>query len=238
MILQERQKSILETTIRKHIRTAKPIASQELLDELMFTVSPATIRNELQKLDELGYLEQPHASAGRIPTDKGYRFFVDHVEHITPSKQQQQRIDDIFDVETREEFIKACSRTISHITKTFTIVGINEHTLMVDTGLSELFDEPEFQDLACVKSFGRLIDFFGKDLPSFIKAYENNDETVFIGRENPVKQAQAYTMMISSWTHSSGFNGYITIVGPKRMDYEKNLSLMRYIENSYDGSNE
>ena len=76
-MLEERQKSILEAVIQEHIRTARPVASRELLEKFQFGISPATVRSDMLKLDDMGYLRQPHTSAGRIPTDKGYRFFLD-----------------------------------------------------------------------------------------------------------------------------------------------------------------
>ena len=78
-MLTERQKIILTAAVENYISTAYPVASHALCKEHMLDVSPATIRNELLELDSLGYLEQPHTSAGRVPTDKGYRFFVEHL---------------------------------------------------------------------------------------------------------------------------------------------------------------
>ena len=79
MNLTLRQADILDSVISEYIRLAEPISSQHLEKRYDFGVSPATIRNELQALSEKGYLAQPHTSAGRMPTDKGYRFFVDGV---------------------------------------------------------------------------------------------------------------------------------------------------------------
>ena len=78
-MLKERQKSILNAAIREYIHTARPVASRDLVRKFQLGVSPATVRNEMLSLNELGYLEQPHTSAGRIPTDQGYRFFVDNL---------------------------------------------------------------------------------------------------------------------------------------------------------------
>lgn len=74
--LSERQKTLLLLIIRDHIESAQPIGSQRLVDDYHLKLSPATIRNEMSALTEMGYLRQPHTSAGRVPTEEGYRYFV------------------------------------------------------------------------------------------------------------------------------------------------------------------
>src|SRR4030042_6643044 len=90
--LTERQEKILDIALREYVATAQPVSSQELLKKHDFGVSPATIRNEMQKLTDKGYLLQPHTSAGRIPTDKGYRFFVNKLtgDNDTPAGCKEQ----------------------------------------------------------------------------------------------------------------------------------------------------
>ena len=79
--LTERQKTILMLVIRDYIETAQPVSSNALVHRYHLDLSSATIRNELAVLDEMGYLRQPHTSAGRVPTDDGYRFFVGQMMH-------------------------------------------------------------------------------------------------------------------------------------------------------------
>jgi len=234
-MLKERQKIILEAVIRGYIRTAKPIASADLLDELEFDISPATVRSEMLKLDDLGYLEQPHTSAGRVPTDRGYRFFVDHaMDETVLDKSERKKIHELFDHDTIEEFTRECSRTISHLTHAFTAIGIDED-MFTDRGFTEILDEPEFQDISHIKQFGKLIDLLDQDLQPFL---EDEEEKILIGAENPMKEARPYTMMITHWSHPKGFNGFLALVGPKRMDYQKNISLIRYFNSFYDESDE
>src|SRR5512143_3251538 len=74
--LSERQKLILALVIRDYIDTAQPVGSIRLVEHYRLDVSSATVRNEMMALTEMGYLRQPHTSAGRVPTEEGYRFFV------------------------------------------------------------------------------------------------------------------------------------------------------------------
>lgn len=230
-MLKERQKIILEAVIRGYIRTAKPIASADLAGELDFDVSPATVRSEMLKLDELGFLEQPHTSAGRVPTDKGYRFFVDHAMDGTAlDRSERNTIRELFAHDTMEDFTRECSRTISHLTRAFTAIGIDDDVFS-DRGFTEILDEPEFQDVSHIKQFGKLIDLLDDDMQSFL---EDEEEKILIGAENPMKEARPYTMMITHWSHPKGFNGFLALVGPRRMDYQKNISLIRFINTFYD----
>jgi heat-inducible transcriptional repressor len=78
-MLSERQKMILSAIVDDYIRSAEPVGSRSISKRGDVAFSPATIRNEMSDLEELGYLEQPHTSAGRIPSEKGYRYYVDHL---------------------------------------------------------------------------------------------------------------------------------------------------------------
>lgn len=234
-MLKERQQIILEAIIREYIQSAKPISSAEILEDLDLNISPATVRSEMLKLDELGFLEQPHTSAGRVPTDRGYRFFVDHaLDDVLLDRSERNRIRELFAHDTPDVFARECSRTIAHITRTFTAIGIDDD-MLTDRGFTEILDEPEFQDIKDVKQFGRLIDLLDEDMQSLV---EDDEEKILIGGENPMKEARPYTMMITHWTHPKGFKGFIALVGPRRMDYQKNISLIRYINSLYDESNE
>lgn len=234
-MLKERQQIILEAIIREYIQSAKPISSAEILEDLDLNISPATVRSEMLKLDELGFLEQPHTSAGRVPTDRGYRFFVDHaLDDVLLDRSERNRIRELFSHDTPDVFVRECSRTIAHITRTFTAIGIDDD-MLTDRGFTEILDEPEFQDIKDVKQFGRLIDLLDEDMQSLV---EDDEEKILIGGENPMKEARPYTMMITHWTHPKGFKGFIALVGPRRMDYQKNISLIRYINSLYDESNE
>jgi len=79
MTITARQKAILKAVVKEYVRSAKPVASQQLEDKYDFGIKPASIRIEMQKLTDEGFLNQPHTSAGRTPTDKGYRLFVNEL---------------------------------------------------------------------------------------------------------------------------------------------------------------
>ena len=99
MQFDERKQKILAAIVETYIKTGEPVASKTLAQLLDFSVSPATIRNEMAALFEMGYLEQPYTSAGRIPSHLGYRIYVDQLMHCQPlSEEEQREIDALFNV--------------------------------------------------------------------------------------------------------------------------------------------
>jgi heat-inducible transcriptional repressor len=89
MALDERQRQILESIIKDYVATAEPVGSRAVVRKHALNISAATVRNEMADLEEMGYLEQPHTSAGRIPSEKGFRYYVDYMmENENPSDEE------------------------------------------------------------------------------------------------------------------------------------------------------
>ena len=117
--LSERKKLILQAIVESHIRYGEPVGSKTLTENQQLTCSSATIRNEMAELEALGFLEQPHASAGRVPTELGYRFYVDtlaqkyrmtamEIEQI--NRTLRQRIGEL------DGILESASRLVSSLT--------------------------------------------------------------------------------------------------------------------------
>src|SRR5665647_120268 len=110
VLMNPRQEKILATVIEEYTQTAIPVGSQVLATKYKFKVSTATIRNDMTALEEDGYLYQPHISAGRIPTDKGYRYFVEEMmKDKVLSKDEQHKL--------QREFLKLKAQN-TRLTKT------------------------------------------------------------------------------------------------------------------------
>mgnify|MGYP003394053244 CR=1 FL=1 len=238
MELRERQRAILGAVVREYVVTARPVTSQAIgVRERGLGVGGATIRNEMLALDELGYLEQLYTSSGRVPTDKGYRFFVDHLlDDSEVSNREQVKIRELFagseddEFSDRTGFVKEFSRTISQMTGAFAATGLFDDELFYDVGFSQILKEPEFQDGAYLESFGALVDLLGDMSGVLCREARNASEVaVFIGKENPLREGRGYAMILSSWQHPAGFGGFLTLIGPKRMDYQRVISLLRCI---------
>lgn len=231
-MLRERQKSILSAAIQEYVKTARPVASTELLRHFRLGISPATVRNEMQALDELGYLEQPHTSAGRVPTDKGYRFFRDSMPEGFLSESEEKLLEDLFhSVDEIEEFTKEFARALSQISGTFAAVGAFEEDVFYETGFGKIAEEPEFYEPARIQAFGRLADLLDDHIRELFAGDNrgHEEQEIYIGEENPLREAQAYSMVLSSWRHPRGFSGFFTAIGPKRADYKKYKAIIQTI---------
>lgn len=174
-MLDRRKASIMRAVVRDYVRTGHPVGSQVLRDRHRLKVSAATIRNEMMALEELGFLTQPHTSAGRIPTDRGYRWFVDNWPEsawpMLPAKQRAS-IDDLLGSSYRglDEALEETSHVLSDLAEATAVVvappsrknrlrrmellprddGKATLLLIADTGVVEqgLVDLPEGKDLA------------------------------------------------------------------------------------------
>jgi len=233
-MLQERQQSILDAVIREYIATARPIASHDLARVLDIGVSPATIRSEFLKMDEQGYLEQPHTSAGRIPTDRGYRFFVDHLlADAELTGRESASLAEAFRVSGPEAFVKGLSRTVARISGTFAAAGLADDGVFYEAGFAELLDEPEFGDTMRARAFGRLADVMDEGIRGLLHDWDTEGENtrMFIGSENPWRPARDYTMTIACWEHARGFRGFVAMLGPTRTNYKKHKAVAQRIKN-------
>ncbi len=92
--LNDRKFQILKSVVERYIKTGEPVGSKVLCEELDFSVSPATVRNDMALLENLGYLEQPHTSAGRVPSYRGYRFYISHLMQKIPLLEEEKQVID------------------------------------------------------------------------------------------------------------------------------------------------
>ncbi len=230
-LLGERQCVVLNAVVARHIRTARPVSSADIAAELDLDISPATVRSDMLQLDETGYLDQPHTSAGRVPTDRGYRFFVDHMNEAYPLEARERAlIDRVFASRETDEFIHELPQAVARVAKTFVTAGFfNDHRSYA-AGFEEMFDEPEFDDTEYVRTFGRLADRLDNGLGAMIRALDRDldDEImrIYIGDENPYHAARAYAMIATSWRRSDGERGYLVFIGPKRTNYPKHKAIV------------
>lgn len=117
--LGPRRAAILRAIVREFVRTGEAVGSKHIVDRARLEVSPATVRNEMALLEDLGYLAQPHTSAGRVPTDLGYRFVVDELgtPRALPGTQQRALEEEILDGQPSiEELLRRASEVVSRMT--------------------------------------------------------------------------------------------------------------------------
>ena len=200
--MNSRQQTILKTVIEEYVNLAEPVGSRFLSQKYDWGISAATIRNDLAKLVEEGYLEQPHTSAGRIPTDKGYRFFIQSLkEDISNEKRFSKIINSIFEsVNDEHRLFKEITRTLAELSDNMSIAGLLMEDEIFKAGISRLLRQPEFDE---INEFWRFADDFEK-LDQKIFEYgpeicETRKVQVFIGRENPLVENKELSLVISGY---------------------------------------
>lgn len=224
-MLSERQEGLLESVISEYIRIAQPIGSQYLEERYDFGVSPATIRNELQLLSERGYLTQPHTSSGRVPTDKGYRFFVDGVSKKEKLKESK-KWEEVFEKEVTDalEFSAQAARALANESSGLAAMYMERTSLFFKEGWEDMLQEPEFEEQDSIKSFARFLNDFEKNAATMPF---KEGVRVFIGKENPFSKVTDFSIMIAECAFPGQGRGKVALLGPKRMAYPKNIHLLR-----------
>jgi len=236
MELTTRQKDILETIVEQYIKTAEPVPSGELERKGDFGIRPAMLRIEMEKLEKAGYLSQPFVSAGRIPTDKAYRLFVNNLlirkEQRIGHKRSTEKIKQFTGAkEDRPKATQKLTRIISELTSSLVLSYLPEENLFFKEGWSQIIREPEFENSHVFESFVRMIDSWEKDI---IPEMDFSGEIkIFIGKENPSQKSQDFSAIAGNLLLPDKEKGVMAIFGPKRMEYDRNIDIINSIINIF-----
>lgn len=219
--MTERQSSILAEIVRLYADSAEPVSSRELVNS--FGLSSATIRAEMAALEDKGFITQPHVSAGRIPTDAGYRYFVNTLAAmpIVAERSMQtisKRVDSLKD--RTDGAIKMAAETLSDMTGNMAFATLSDAVYF--HGMGQLFSQPEFMDIAQVGQAARFLD----SMQEWLSSADLDKMQVYIGAENPIARNSGLTMIVNRFRSPYSDRSYIGIVGPTRQSYEKVLSLV------------
>lgn len=221
--MTERQKKLLAAIIEQYAEVAAPVGSTLL--SKAFNVSSATIRSEMAELEKLGFIAQPHTSAGRVPTDKGYRFYVNELssqETKEPGRADKALKARVASGGQPEQTIRNTVDTLVELTHNLGIATIGPQLYM--SGLSYLFGQPEFMHPDQVQQVARLLDNLE---PWLYEAAPNEPLSVYIGRENPIGRSAGASLIISRFRSPFSDSSYIGILGPTRQSYGDVMSLVR-----------
>ena len=238
MSLTLRQKSILSAIIREYIDSADPVGSKELIEKLKLKISGATIRNEMMALEKLGYIFQPHTSAGRIPTDLGYRYFI---ETLMPKRKMSEKEQKDLQLEflklkaKHRRLSKVVSKLLSEMSDGLALTGFaNEE--VTDSGMPKLLSQPEFSNLSEIQQLTTCLEKFEENPKKASKKLTGKELDIYIGKNNPLMKLDNCTTIVSSFKTKDNKKGFIMLIGPKRMKYAKNISLLKYITKLLSGA--
>jgi len=229
--MTERQIQILAAIIEQHAEIAAPIGS--VLLAKLFSVSSATIRSEMAQLEEMGFITQPHTSAGRIPTDAGYRFYVNMITEAHDN--ESDRLISANDRGTKaigarvanqanhaDRAIRSAVDSLVDLTHNLGIATIGDELYM--SGMGNLFAQPEFAHAGSAQAVARLLDNLE---PWLREAAPNEPLNVYIGAENPIGKSSGVSLIISRFRSPYSDRSYIGVLGSTRQSYARVMRLVR-----------
>ena len=248
MAISERKKKILAAVVDEYVRTAEPVGSKAIAATAGLGCSSATIRNELAELVSLGYLEQPHTSAGRVPTPMGYRMYVNELmerqklsleetEDLNRRMNQKlvQRLSSLFnsgftgitDEQITPLLINSTERAaddtmgITSVIAAFAIEVLTaaEAPTTFVSGENRLLNQPEFRDPEKAHKLMGYLSGGGYLLPPDAQMDRAGEVRVLIGPENVAEELKDSSVVIATYDAGDNTKGMIGVVGPTRMDY-------------------
>jgi heat-inducible transcriptional repressor len=223
--MTDRQQQILSAIIEQYAEVAYPVGSSLLAKA--FGVSSATIRAEMAELERLGFISQPYTSSGRVPTDHGYRFYVNNLKEDNPNategRGERALTSRVNSGGLPERTIRNAVETLVELTQNLGLATIGNQLYM--SGLSNLLGQPEFIHRAQVQQVASLLDNLE---PWLYEAAPNQPLSVYIGQENPIGRTAGCSLIISRFRSPYSDRSYIGILGPTRQSYRDVMTLVRH----------
>lgn len=230
---ESRRRAILAATINKYIQDATPVASEDIAQD--FELSPATIRNIFVELEEADYLRHPYTSGGRIPTDKGYRYYVDFLlSQMAVLEEEKERIAREYrkKINRLEDILDKTSELISIITN---YAGITSFLQWQDRffykGISLVLNQPEFQDYQKIRLLIKIIED-KQYLLNIINRDFSEKVKVYIGEELGCEEMEGCSLVVSSYCLKDKSLGRLAVLGPMRMEYKHTIPVLEYMSDA------
>ncbi|HEV3475436.1 MAG TPA: DeoR family transcriptional regulator [Actinomycetota bacterium] len=230
--IEGRKARVLRILVAEHIRTGEPVGSGALAARHKLGVSPATIRNDMASLEEEGYLSQPHTSAGRIPTDLGYRFYVDTLPRLPSLGERQERAIAEFFGEVPpdvDETLRMTASLLSRLTHYGAVAQPPGATHVFIGGVSNIASEETFERRDTAQ---RLLETLEEEAPVLRLLGTMSREggvAVRIGRENPVASMREAAIVVGSYRARRNIPGAVAVIGPLRMHYPEAISAVQAV---------
>ncbi len=235
MELSDRQKELLKAIVELHVKNGESVGSETVEKETNLGVSPATIRNEMVRLTEMGYLKQPHTSAGRVPTSMGFRVYVQELmkEKEMPVSAEVSMKQSIWQKRhTSNLVVKEAVRALAERLRMLSL-AINEDDEILFSGAYHILDFPEFEDIDVARFVLSLFDE-NPQLRSIIgRAVGPDPMHILFGEDLGIEHLSTCGFVFSRF-EGAGKGGIIGVIGPARMNFPVILPYVRYTSNLID----
>ena len=224
-MLTDRQQKILKLIVDNYITNAQAISSDALVEAL--AVSSATIRNDMHDMTMNGFLVQPHTSAGRVPSEKGWQYYVENFMN-TDHKLSKKEYTDLESIVVADEDVREKSKQIAKLLSSLAsnaVMVAYKPRDMYYTGLTNLFSQPEFNELQSVVHISQVIDHLDDVMMTIFDSIQ--DVGVAVGQENPF--SPECSVVIGSIDSEKNGKWIMGILGPMRMNYDYYFALLRTV---------
>ena len=224
MIEEQRITELLTRIVHEYIESAHPVGSLFLTEKHHLPFSSATMRNIMALLEAQGHLTQPHASAGRVPTQEGYRSYVNNLRPLAVQKRHKVALEKVAqDGDGQfDRRLKRLTKALASLTSEIAFFSIQGGAVYT-TGLATLCEKPEFEDRALVTHISDVLDSLDETLDRISPSIGDEPETLIGSREF----SDLCSLIVVRVRSQNGRAGLMGIIGPLRMHYARNIGLIR-----------
>jgi len=230
--LSERQNQILKDLIDEYIETAEPVGSETLEKKYSLSVSPATIRNEMVKLTQLGFLRQPHTSAGRVPTPVGFKYYIANLmdKKALSVAEEVAAKEAIWDFRFEfDRLIQEVTRALAQRTKALAVATTKDGDLY-SAGYANILEVPEFFDIDVTRSVLALLDESGQLQSILDKALGEDTIHILFGEDLEREFLQPCSLVFTHF-QAGPQSGALGVIGPSRLNYSRVIPVVEYFGN-------
>ncbi len=224
--MDERQEKLLTLVIEHYVATAEPVGSKFLVDKGNLDWSEATVRNELRALEEAGFLTHPHTSAGRIPTEQGYCYYIEKLDLAAAkaTKAVEKKLEmALGTLSDYEQARKNLAKALVEVADQTVLIAFSPDKVYY-TGLSNLFQKPDFAEMNVVADLSAVFDRCEEALEGFFPSV--TDLHCFVGTKHPF----GHLLSVFALRFGKNNESLLLMLGPQRMDYYKNWGLMKKVK--------
>lgn len=231
--LNDRQRQLLKAIVELYVKTGEPVGSEAIDKSFGLGVSPATIRNEMVSLSKIGFLKQPHTSAGRIPTSMGLRIYISELmrEKELPISAEVSIKESLWQERYRENrLLKTAAKALAYRCQMLAL-AINADNDIFYAGAANILDWPEFEDIDVARFVLSLFDEL-HTLQQIIGHIHGQDPLhILFGDELEYEYLQPTSFIFAKFEDRKGRDGVIGVIGPARMNFPVILPYVKYTSN-------
>jgi heat-inducible transcriptional repressor len=228
--LTDRQKDLLKAIIELYVKDGQPVGSENVEKSYSLGVSPATIRNEMVKLTDGGFLKQPHTSAGRIPTSMGFRVYISELmkEKDLPISAEVSIKENLWQSRYQENrLLKEAVRGLAHRCQMVSVATSSEGDIFY-AGAANILDFPEFEDIDVARFVLSLFDEYPM-LQGIIRQAQGPDPLhILFGEDLGYEYMMPTSFVFYKFVNPNGKEGMVGIIGPARMNFPVVIPYVRY----------